>query len=126
MAARHTAESCLTSATVPNPSEANAQSGSSRTIVVLLIVGQVAVLALLGFDVVRVMPTLLLTGLVVGYLSARAWRAVDAHERVRLGLFAAGSGAVVAGLAAPSTYEMARAVLILLVGWSVPLAVQGW
>jgi hypothetical protein len=98
----------------------------SRAVVVALVAGQLIAIPLVRFDVIRIGPPILAALGIVAYLATRRFRASPQVERIRLALYLGVPTCIMLALTGPSVYEMSRAVLPLLLGWSAALAIDDW
>ena len=97
----------------------------SRVAVAVLVIGQLAAAALLSLGYVRVRWMLLVVVGVFGFLAFRVWRAFSRRERMMLVASVGLPLLVVFTLTAPSAWDMGRAAIPVLAGWTVPLAIMG-
>ena len=98
----------------------------SYAAVALLAIAQFAVVPLLHLDVLRVRWVLFIAAGIDAYLALPTWRASGPRERFQLAAFFGIPVCVVLALSGPSLYDVSKVAILLLAGWSVPLAVLRW
>lgn len=102
------------------------QSKLSRAAVLLLVLCQLAAFVLFRFDFLRTGVTIVVVGVVTGFLALRAAGTLGPRQRRGLAISLGSSIVIVMALTGPSFFDMSRGLIPLLTGWSIPLAIQNW